>query len=281
MPDSPPRRGLGALKAAKIGLAKFLESDYLLGACRLRRPVGWATLPQRNLGKANIGTMTMSKATALQTDSAAGTGSDILDLAALERTPLQRDPFDYLVVPDFIGSDWLSAINADYPNITGPGNAKLEDLRYGPAFDALLAELGGPALAEHMGAKFGVDLTRLPQTITVRRFCEPTDGHIHVDHRTKIITMLIYFNQGWDSDGGRLRFLRSADDIEDYAAEVNPVGGTMLAFRRSDRSFHGHKPFVGERRMVQLAWVQDGLVARTEKHVNRMSKPLRRLLNMS
>lgn len=223
----------------------------------------------------------MSKATALQTDSAAETGADILDLAALERTPLERDPFDYLVVPDFIRPDWLAAINADYPDIAGPGNVDLEDLRYGPAFADLIAALDGAAFREHMSAKFGVDLTRLPETITVRRYCEKTDGHIHVDHRTKVVTTLIYFNQGWDSDGGRLRFLRSADDIEDYAAEVNPLGGTMLAFRRSDKSFHGHKPFVGERRMVQLAWVQEGLVARAEKRVNRMSKPLRRLLNMS
>jgi SM-20-related protein len=223
----------------------------------------------------------MSNATALRSDSPAGSGSDLLDLEALENTPLARDPFDHVIVPGFIGPDRLTAINADYPEISGPGNVKLEDLRYGPAFDALLAELRGPTLAARMGAKFGVDLSGRPQTITVRRFCEKTDGHIHVDHRTKIITMLIYFNQDWGADGGRLRFLRSADDIEDYAVEVMPLGGTMLAFRRSDTSFHGHKPFVGERRMLQLAWVEDGLVARTEKRVNRLSKPIRRLLNMS
>lgn len=223
----------------------------------------------------------MPKATALQTDSAAEAGADLLDLAAVVRTPLERDPFDHLVVPDFIRPQGLAAINADYPDISGPGNVKLEDLRYGPAFADLIAALGGAAFRERMSAKFGVDLTRLPQTITVRRFCEKTDGHIHVDHRTKVVTMILYFNQSWESDGGRLRFLRSADDIENYAVEVNPMGGTMLAFRRTDKSFHGHKPFVGERRIVQLAWVEDGLVARAEKRVNRLSKPLRRLLNMS
>jgi hypothetical protein len=55
----------------------------------------------------------------------------------------------------------------------------------------------------------------------------------------------------------------------------------MLAFRRSEKSFHGHKPFVGERRMIQLAWVREGPLARCEKHFNRLSKPVRRLLNMS
>lgn len=280
MQSSAPRTDSLTFGAPKIRLAKLAMSHYLVASSGGVSPIATAG-ELGHTSKVNLGTKTMSKATALQTDQAAGTDPDMLDLAALERTLLERDPFDYLVVPDFIRPGWLDAINADYPDIAGPGNAKLEDLRYGPAFADLIAALDGSAFRERMSAKFGVDLTRLPQTITVRRFCEKTDGHIHVDHRTKVVTMLIYFNQGWDSDGGRLRFLRSAEDIENYAAEVTPMGGTMLAFRRSDKSFHGHKPFVGERRMLQLAWVQDGLVARTEKRVNRLSKPLRRLLNMS
>ncbi|HEY1378756.1 MAG TPA: hypothetical protein VGF55_18295, partial [Gemmataceae bacterium] len=31
--------------------------------------------------------------------------------------------------------------------------------------------------------------------------------------------------------------------------------GTLVAFRRSDNSWHGHKPFVGPRRVIQLNWV--------------------------
>ena len=213
-------------------------------------------------------------------DAAVG-GTSNLDLAALSATPLERDPFDFLVVPSFVASESLAAINRDYPDIAEPGNFKLEDLDYGPAFAALMAELSGPGLTDQMGAKFGVDLSGCPQTITVRRFSEQTDGHIHVDHRTKIITMLVYLNEDWDTAGGQLRFLRSATDLEDYAAEVAPLGGTMLAFQRSEKSFHGHKPFVGERRMIQLAWVREGALARCEKRFNRLSKPVRRLLNMS
>ena len=37
----------------------------------------------------------------------------------------------------------------------------------------------------------------------------------------------------WHQPGGRLRMLRRADDLEDCAAEVAPVAGTMVAFRRS------------------------------------------------
>ena len=267
---------LPALAATKFGLAISRKSHYFVASHPLLGPLGRATMPQPFLG-----TLPMSKATARDYDLTVDKGSGILNLTALERTPLARDPFDHVIVPGFIGPDRLAAINADYPDITGPGNVKLEELRYGPAFADLIAALDGPAFRERISAKFGLDLTELPQTVTVRRFCEKTDGHIHVDHRTKVVTMILYFNEGWDAEGGRLRFLRSVDDIEDYAVEVTPTGGTMLAFRRSDRSFHGHKEFVGERRIVQVAWVRDGVVARTEKRLNRASKPIRRLLNMS
>jgi hypothetical protein len=225
--------------------------------------------------------MDMSITTSQVQEISSDAGAAYLNLAALKATALERDPFDYIVVPSFISLEALAEINRGYPDITEPGNFKLDDLRYGSAFSALLDELAGPALKELVAAKFGVDLSECPQQVTVRKYSEPTDGHIHVDHRTKVITMLVYLNENWNSEEGQLRFLRSADDIEDFAAEVPPIGGTMLAFRRSDKSFHGFKPFVGERRMIQLAWVREGTVSRYEKRLNRLSKPLRRFLNMS
>ena len=209
------------------------------------------------------------------------TAAPMIDLDALKRMPLQRDPFDFLVVPDFMRPDALAAAIADYPDISGPGNHKPGSLHYGPAFAALLDDLESAALSEHLGAKFGVDLSASSLTITIRRYCEATDGHIHTDHRTKVVTMLVYLNEGWDAEGGRLRFLRSADDLEDYKAEAIPLGGTMLAFRRSDTSFHGHKPYVGVRRMIQMNWVRQSPLERCEKRLNRMTKPVRRLLNVS
>jgi len=75
------------------------------------------------------------------------------------------------------------------------------------------------------------------------------------------MTALIYLNEDWSSTGGRLRLLRNANDIDDYVAEVPPVSGTLLLFKRSDNSWHGHKPFVGPRRTVQINWVTDAAAA--------------------
>lgn len=193
-----------------------------------------------------------------------------INLDSIDTTPLQHDPFDFMVVPGCIGPEALQSINDDYPGIQRPGNLSLEDTEYGAAFAALIDELKGPEFAAHIGRKFGVDLTNSPTTITVRKFCEKSDGNIHTDHPSKIITVLVYFNPDWSNDEGQLRMLRSDSDIEDYAAEVAPLGGTVLAFRRTDDSFHGHKPFVGERRMVQVNFLRSNRLARWKQQIDRL-----------
>ena len=77
---------------------------------------------------------------------------------------------------------------------------------------------------------------------TVRGYLQRKVGSIHTDSKTKIITVLLYLNDDWSHEGGRLRLLRSGTDLEDYFAEVPPTQGTLLVFRRADNSWHGHKP---------------------------------------
>lgn len=179
----------------------------------------------------------------------------LIDLQALERAPLVREPFDFLVVPNALSPAAQAAVHADYPDIDTPANHKLEDLRPGPAFAQLMAELQGPALARALGARFDLPLETMPTTVTVRKYCERSDGDIHTDHRSKVLTVLLYFNPEWPSPEGQLRLLRSADDLTDYATEVPPLAGTLLAFRRTDHSWHGHSRYVGERRMVQINYL--------------------------
>jgi hypothetical protein len=202
----------------------------------------------------------------------------LFDFAAFDATPLVRAPFDHLVVPGFLRADALAALNRDFPPIEGPSNFTPERVTYGPAFAALIDALRGRAFAAHVERKFDLDLRGCATTIGIRRFCEATDGNIHTDHKSKLITVLLYFNEDWPHAGGRLRMVRSATDLEDYAAEVIPAGGTLLAFRRTDHSFHGHKPFVGERRMLQLSYTRGGDAAR---FISGLTKPVRRLLGKS
>jgi SM-20-related protein len=183
------------------------------------------------------------------------TASDVFDMPAFAAMPLNRDPYDYLIVPKFVRPDVLPKINADYPQINDTGSLPLSGLKYGPNFQAMVDGLESPEFRHAFEKKFGIDLTGRPSTITARGRCAQHDGSIHTDSKSKIITVLLYLNPKWDNSGGQLRLLRSGNNIEDYAAEVCPAEGTLLAFLRSDRSWHGHLPFAGERRVIQFNWV--------------------------
>lgn len=203
------------------------------------------------------------------------------DYGLFDRTPLEHDPFDYIVVPDFVVSDAREPLVRDFPNIDGPGNFTPQELDYGPSFGGLLEELTGERFRAAFERKFDMDLSQTTPNIGIRKFCETTDGRIHTDHKTKVITLLLYFNEDWPHDGGQLRMMRSATDIEDYATEVPPLSGTMLAFRRTEDSLHGHKRFVGQRRMLQMSFVAPSVAGDVQRQMSKLTKPLRRLLNLS
>jgi SM-20-related protein len=177
------------------------------------------------------------------------------DLAAFRATLLSREPFEYLVVPGFIKEDALARINADYPKISERGSFPASQVAFGPAFQTLLDDLESDEFREAFEEKFGLDLAGRPTTTTVRGQCGVGDGKIHTDSVSKIITVLIYMNSTWEKPGGRLRLLRSGKSLDDIIVEVPPVDGTLLAFKRADNSWHGHEPFVGERRVIQFNWV--------------------------
>jgi SM-20-related protein len=195
----------------------------------------------------------------------------LIDIGRLCAAPLHREPFDFVVVDDFIHRERLPALIAEFPTITRNGSFPIDEVCGGPSFARLAGELGGPALRQAVEEKFAIDLTGRPTMITLRGVGDGKDGRIHTDSATKIITLLLYLNPVWEASGGRLRLLRGPDDLADFAAEVPPVAGTMVAFRRSDRSFHGHLPHVGPRRSLQLNWVTDERVVRRELARHRWS----------
>ena len=188
----------------------------------------------------------------------------ILDLARFAATPLVRQPFDHLVVPGFIAAAALPGLNADFPAIAPGGSYPTEALKYGGAFAALVAEIESDAMRRAFAAKFDIDLEGRPVMITVRGHTRAKDGRIHTDSKSKLLTALIYFNDDWNAEGGRLRLLRSSSDLEDYAAEVPPDKGTLLAFRCTENAWHGHKPFVGPRRTIQINWMTSDAVKQRE-----------------
>mgnify|MGYP003393202902 FL=1 len=134
-----------------------------------------------------------------------------------------------------------------------------------------MKEIQGPEMTALMAQKFAVDLSRRPTMVTVRGQCRATDGKIHTDSKTKLITVLLYMNGKWEQPGGRLRLLRSPDNLDDAFAEVPPDQGTLLAFKNQPNAWHGHESFAGPRRAIQLNWVTSHSVVLKEQWRHRLS----------
>ena len=202
-----------------------------------------------------------------------------LDYDALEHAPLQKDPYEFLIVESFVKPDAFASIMADFPAVPGAGSHPPSELKIEGRFKAMLDELQKELFRRAIEKKFDIDLTGRPTMYTVRGFLRGTDGSIHTDSETKIITVLLYLNDAWVSEGGKLRILRSGTDLENFAAEVPPSNGTLLVFKRSDHSWHGHKPYEGQRRVVQMNWVTEQAVVDREQRRHSVSTRFKKIKN--
>ncbi len=202
----------------------------------------------------------------------------VIDLATISKAAVTREPFEFFTVSDVLGEDRLNAIRADFPRIDKPGLFPISALEYGRAFAQLIEDVRSPALAQLIGEKFGVDLEGLPVMVTVRGRAQKKDGRIHTDTKDKVVTCLLYLNETWDKSGGRLRLLRTGDDLDDYAAEVPPSGGAFAAFKVGENSWHGHKPYVGERRYVMFNWVQSDVALNRQLGRHSFSAKIKKLI---
>lgn len=200
-----------------------------------------------------------------------------IDIEALKRACLQSTPFPFVIVPGFVTVAALPLIGRDFPSIAHPGSFPLTSLRYGPAFQVLVNDLQAREMAEAAGEKLGIDLVSAPTMVTVRGQSRAADGKIYTDSKTKLVTALIYMNDTWESPKGRLRLVRSADNLDDVVAEVPPDLGTLLLFKNQDNAWHGFEPFSGPRRVVQLNWVTSPSVVRREETRHRISAFFKRL----
>jgi hypothetical protein len=141
----------------------------------------------------------------------------------------------------------------------------------------MIKALNGPDFRVAVEKKFSINLEGRPTMFTVRGRCRNSDGKIHTDSESKLITVLLYMNPRWEHDRGRLRLLRDATNIDNVAAEVSPTIGTLLVFKRSDHSYHGHLPFDGARKVVQMNWVIDQRTVDREAKRHRLSAAMKRL----
>ena len=178
-----------------------------------------------------------------------------LNLEKLRSAKVETSPYPYTIVPGFLSPETVARVNATYPDIKAGGSFPIESLDAGMAIKEVIDELDSPAFQQVIESKFAVELAEKPKMYSLRAYTRAKDGQIHTDSRDKIITVLLYLNENWQQPGGRLRILKNDHDVDDFVAEVPPDNGTLLVFKRSDTSWHGHHPFDGPRRSLQMNWM--------------------------
>ena len=182
----------------------------------------------------------------------------VLDSTRLADAEAGNGPFPLLVARGMLSEASQQALLHDFPDYRSAGFFPYDPADCGPSIRTLVDEITAPGFADAVGARLGIPgLGRFPALATLCQALNRRHGTIHTDSRSKVATALLYLEPHWPgTSDGCLRFLARVDDIDALVApEIRPLYGTLVAFKRADNSFHGHLPYEGVRRVIQVAWL--------------------------
>src|SRR3954452_6256694 len=182
----------------------------------------------------------------------------LVNVEAVRNAPISHEPYDYFLGAGILKEEAVPELKRDFPDIQKPGYLTVDEVGLKGRFKTLIEELESPEFTEQISKKRGRERPPYRRLTTIMKRSQPKSGAIHTDGPSKVMTMLVYMNDDWGTDSaGRLRVLFDGQNFEPYKVEVPPIMGTVFAFLRSDNSWHGHTPFAGERKVVQIAWIKD------------------------
>lgn len=180
--------------------------------------------------------------------------SKIINYNAIKNAEVQQQPYPFFGVENVFSEASHQPLLNDFPLIEKGGSFPLESVEVKGEFSRLVDEIKSDEFRQAMAEKFEVDLKDKPIIITARGFSRQRDGKVHTDSKTKLITILLYVNNGWDSPDGRLRMLNS-DNVDDYATEFSSSIGQLIAFKVTDNCWHGYHPYEGQRQSLQVNYL--------------------------
>ncbi len=178
----------------------------------------------------------------------------IIDYAAIENAELTKNPFPFFGLDNVFSQESHQDLLNDFPELGKGGSFPLDNVTLKGRFAELVGEIKSDRFREVMAKKFEVDLSDKPLIITARGWSRQKDGRNHTDSKTKLITVLLYVNDGWEPETGRLRML-NGDDVNDYAAEFSCGVGQLTAFKVTDNCWHGYLPYEGQRQSLQINYL--------------------------
>lgn len=198
----------------------------------------------------------------------------MINIDLINNTPLKTQPFPYFSIEQSLLENKLADLISEFPEITSGGSFNKDDLDLSQNYQALHDALDSQAFRQALSKKFEVDVMDSPLMLTYRGFSRKKDGRIHTDSKTKLLTILIYFNDGWPAETGKLRILNS-DNMDDVAEEVNPTAGCMIAFKVTDNCWHGYPSFEGTRNAIQINFLASEAANKKHQFFHKLSAKLK------
>ncbi|WP_417542734.1 2OG-Fe(II) oxygenase [Methylophaga thalassica] len=204
---------------------------------------------------------------------------NVIKLDSLNNAPLRTLPFPYFKVEESIYPDDVKGIINSFPDIADGGSYNVDDVELNEPFKSLIESIDSPEFRRIICEKFDVQVMDLPMMITLRGYSRQKDGRIHTDSKTKVATILIYLNEKWEADTGKLRILRNGHDMNDYVDEISPGPGALLAFKVTDNCWHGYPAFEGKRQSIQINFLTSTAAGNKHRFFHRLSAKLKRLIS--
>ena len=219
----------------------------------------------------------------------ANSATRVIDLSRIARSQLETEPYRWAAVSGLFAAADAAALAATFPDdhfkrvADHAGEKKHEyqvrslirmsaqsisaEKQLSSAWQALARDFLSPAYRNAMSGLIGIDLSAAELEVNV--FHYPPGGlhGAHTDHRDKIVTHVLYFNESWnDDDGGCLLILKSSD-IQQSVTRVSPLVGNSAVLVRSDDSWHAVSPVVPtcqlSRRSLTATFYHPGHVSTT------------------
>lgn len=187
-------------------------------------------------------------------DSSMSDSFKYVNFPVITQAKLQHQPFPYMIVKNVIRPEKCIEVCADFPNLKAGGVYNSDRHAKDGPLSCLIEELTSDRIRQAISKHFDMDLSSQPVMTTLRGSSRAQDGRVHTDSQDKLLTMLLYLNEHWNSSNGRLRLLGS-NSIHDTVEEVIPEAGTCVFFKVTDNCWHGYEQYIGQRRQIMMNYM--------------------------
>ena len=180
----------------------------------------------------------------------------MIDFNKLQSAEVDKTHFPFFTLDNCLLENPSSAALArDFPDIKSGGSIPPSSINLKRSVKKLISDLESQEMKAILEEKLNVDLSNSEIVTTLRGYSRKKDGKIHTDSKSKIITLLLYLNESWEYETGKLRMLKNEENLEEFIKEIPATLGSVVAFKVTENCFHGFLPFEGKRQSIQMNYV--------------------------